>query len=218
MPREIYHLTSTLAELLRDENNETREACGENVDAYIEQIQACYDSGPVALAREVQACADLFLADGKRESPESPQIQCRKGCSHCCNQIVCISSAEAVQLVQVAKENGLVLDQARLARQLPYTDGTWSSQPIEDRACLFLGRDGCCQVYQDRPLSCRKYHVISPPERCDIEAYPHAPVQVWYDAQTELFTSAAFTYSGSGFMPQMLLDVMSHPRREHHDR
>lgn len=208
--RTEYYSTSTLSGLLRDRSLDERAATAEMIDQYIEKIQEVAEAGlsTIEVSRVIQQSADDFLAEGKRESTESAGIQCGKGCAYCCQQVVAITQSEAMQLITVAKVTGIVIDQDRLKRQAPYREEDWSDQPAEDRACLFL-KDNLCQVYENRPLSCRKYFVISPPTYCDNITHPKHPVITWFDFQTELLTTAAFTVQPTGFMPQMLLNVLN---------
>ncbi len=45
---------------------------------------------------------------------------------------------------------------------------TWDDVPrlrnVEGR-CVFLGEDGSCSIYEDRPLGCRLYPLVYDPER-----------------------------------------------------
>jgi hypothetical protein len=49
---------------------------------------------------------------------------------------------------------------------------TWSGpeafigKPREEAACVFLGKDGACTVYEERPAICRAVLVASDPELC----------------------------------------------------
>ena len=37
---------------------------------------------------------------------------------------------------------------------------------MPENRCVFLGEDGNCRVYEDRPASCRKLLVVSAPTEC----------------------------------------------------
>lgn len=209
-PRVLYQITAILSHLLQEESADVRQRVGDAVDDMIGQLETEQAKGlsPLAMARGTQRSADTMIAEAKANNPEAPNIQCRKGCAACCKQTVAITGDEAVQLVVVAKAKDIPLDRDRLVRQTHYNDETWASQPAEDRACPFLGSDQVCQVYHDRPLSCRKYFVISNPEYCDTVVHPKHQAQVWFDASAEMLTTAAFTHAGCGLMPEMLLGVI----------
>lgn len=208
--RIMYQITAMLSELLKNVNTEGRMFVGEAVDDFIDQISEAGERGvsPEDSARGVQLAADDMLQEAKTINPEWPNVTCRNGCAHCCKMTVAITGHEAKQLLQVARAKGLPIDTARLERQSAYAEQTWQLQPEEDRACLFLGSDNTCQVYEDRPLSCRKYFVVSPPELCNIDKFPGHKTLVFVDAGIEILTTAALTHSGCGFMPGMLLEAL----------
>lgn len=143
---------------------------------------------------------DEILTNG---SPE--HITCTKGCAHCCKQIVMVTQPEGERLFELANERGIPLDAGRLERQAVQDDNGWLTLQGDDRNCPFLGADNTCQVYDERPLSCRKYFVVSDPELCDIEKHPMDKVRVCYSVDAEVLTTAAFTALGSGSMAQVLL-------------
>ena len=80
---------------------------------------------------------------------------------------------------------------------------------------MFLGNDGLCSIYKDRPLSCRKYFVVSDPTLCDTSRHPGGQTLTWVDAHVEVLTTAAYTAAGCGFMPTMLLGALV---QEQHDK
>ena len=50
--------------------------------------------------------------------------------------------------------------------------------------CPLLKSDGFCSIYEDRPLICREYVVVSPPERCSDPRWQgvqvlRLPLEVW---------------------------------------
>jgi len=200
MPREHYCLTSSLKLILQDEKPDVREAAVEHVDFYISKIEQV---APRARSRTVQRSVDDAVRESRTSSKEAKDISCTKGCAECCKQIVAISGDEGRRLVQIAGANGICLDRARLERQSHYVEDTWRTQPVEDRACAFLGSDNLCRVYSERPLSCRKYFVISPPSLCNIDV--PGQVAVWFSPDAELLATAAFTQAGCNFMPTVLL-------------
>ena len=167
------------------------------------------DHSRVDVARALHVKTDEILASDQARDPDSARIRCTAGCHFCCRQIVAITSAEAELLVDVAEQRGLPLDEATLIRQTPYTDDTWTRQTPTDQACVFLGSDGRCQVYADRPLSCRKYFSASEPELCDLTRHPKGQVLVWHSLQAETLTTAAFTEMTMGFMPAQLLAALT---------
>lgn len=65
------------------------------------------------------------------------RLQCRRGCTDCCVDELTVFEVEAERIRRGA---------ARLLEE-----GT----PHPAGACAFLGRDGACRVYGDRPYVCR---------------------------------------------------------------
>jgi Fe-S-cluster containining protein len=142
------------------------------------------------------------------------EITCTKGCNHCCKQVVAITLDEAHLLLRVVRQRGMVLDEDRLRRQADYGEETWRDQPAEDRACPFLQDDGLCGVYQNRPMSCRKYFSVANPDLCNIETSPGSDVPIWYSYRAEAMTTAVLTESMTGFMPEMLLAALRLEKEE----
>ncbi len=136
-------------------------------------------------------------------------ISCRKGCSGCCHYEVEITRNEAAILSE-AVAGGLPIDHDRLnlqaarERQSP----EWRRYGSEDNRCVFLGADGACQVYHDRPSICRKHLVTTPVAACSTAGLTVAPVQVLF---AEILLSAELSIEGTEFgsLPKMLLRSLS---------
>lgn len=90
---------------------------------------------------------------------------CKTGCSHCCYQPVSVHPYDLVALVKA-------IDALPPGRRRPALAGLrkLTSVPLGQRLargfakanrCPLLGRDGRCQVYEGRPLSCRFYLSLS---------------------------------------------------------
>jgi Fe-S-cluster containining protein len=67
----------------------------------------------------------------------SARLNCRRGCSECCQDELTVYTIEAQRIV--AEFGDL------LATATPHAEG----------ACAFLGRSGACRVYSARPYVCR---------------------------------------------------------------
>jgi len=100
------------------------------------------------------------------------------------------------------------LDKARLERQSQYTMDTWRQQPAADTACVFLGEDGACKVYESRPNACRKLLVVTDPALCDAAKHPPESVGRWFSWEAEMLESAALEVFGGALMPRSLLAVL----------
>ena len=175
------------------------------MDRYTAQFLAVGNQDAPSVAREVHIAIDNVLERDRKKSAASGDIQCRKGCSHCCHGPVEIWPQEAALLVEVAREAGMEIDQARLERQSQYTMDTWRQQPAADTACVFLGDDGACTVYEFRPNACRKLLVVTDPALCAAEKHPPDSVGRWCSWEAEILESAALEVFGAALMPRSLL-------------
>jgi hypothetical protein len=172
---------------------------------YTEQFRAAGNQDAPSVARGAHSAIDIVLERDRKGSATSGDIKCRKGCDHCCHGPVEIWPQEAALLVEIAREAGIEMDKARLERQSQYTMDTWRQQPAADRACVFLGGDGACKVYESRPNACRKLLVVSDPALCDAAKHPPESVGRWFSWEAEILESAALEVFGAALMPRSLL-------------
>lgn len=152
----------------------------------------------VDTAVESQRIARAFTA---------PRVQCRAGCSACCRQNVTVTRPEALLLLEAARDAGVAVDWQRVARQAQHPGPRWRELEPADRACVFLGDDERCSVYEHRPAMCRKLQAVSPPALCDTIKHPGAKVQYLVCIEAETMTSAAMLALESISMPVMLQRV-----------
>lgn len=119
-----------------------------------------------------------------RAEAEGRPVSCRAGCGACCRQMVPIAPAEAralARLVEAMPEPR----RARVRRRFEAALDALAPSGLLERlglnrddrgqigleyfaagvACPFL-EDEACSIHPDRPLSCREYLVVSPPEFC----------------------------------------------------
>jgi Fe-S-cluster containining protein len=124
-------------------------------------------------------------------------VSCQKGCGACCRQLVPVSALEARELVRVIEQTPeprrtqlrerFAAARRRLEEEAPdllaalLRAGELSPQQIAERghqyfrlgiACPFL-EDESCSIYEHRPVDCRQYLVVSPPEHCAVDGSPH---------------------------------------------
>jgi len=124
-------------------------------------------------------------------------LACSKGCSGCCHYEVEITSDDAAVL-KVVLDAGRVIDRERLAvqaareRKSPEWRKFWS----KENRCVFLGDDGACGIYEDRPSVCRKHVVTTPAAACTTDGAAVAPVQVLL---AEILLSAGLSLEGVEF-------------------
>ena len=132
-------------------------------------------------------------------------ISCHKGCTGCCHYEVEITQNEAV-ILKNAVGGGLPIDHDRLSLQAERERQSpeWRRFGHRDNRCVFLGEDGACRVYDDRPSICRKHVVTTPVSACTTAGAAVAPVQVLL---AEILLSAELSIEGTEFgsLAKMLL-------------
>ncbi len=194
----------------RAARNEKKEAYLRAIyDRYTAEFRAAGDQDLLSVARSTHVAMDELLQRDRAKNSGSENIQCGKGCNHCCHEAVEIWPQEAALLAAVVRDTGMTLDMARLERQSQFTVDSWRQQPRADKACLFLGGDGACTVYESRPNACRKLLVVTDPALCDAEKSKPDSVGRWFSWEAELMESAALEVFGAGLMPGSLLTALN---------
>jgi Fe-S-cluster containining protein len=119
------------------------------------------------LLRIASAWEDEFR---RNRQLHGPKIQCRRGCTDCCHHLFQITELEAgfishgvkrlpdaqrLAMEQRARDYSQARQKLLCQRQVP---DAWGSLPPAGLrlACPAL-QDGACQIYENRPLICRKY-------------------------------------------------------------
>lgn len=183
-------------------------------DRHAEQLRAMERRDAPSVAREVHLAINAVLEQDRARSAGSGDIRCGKGCAHCCRGPVEIWPHEAELLVEVARERAEALDRRLLERQGGHTADTWLQQPAADRACVFLGGDGACTVYESRPNACRKLLVVTDPALCDYEQHPPGTAGRWFSWEAEMMEAAALETFGRALMPNALLSILDNRKDE----
>lgn len=164
--------------------------------------------------KAVQEAVDHDLADHLAK-PNAEKPSCRAGCSGCCHMQTEITGDEAALYAEMI-EHGLKVDMVKLEHQATttYDDITWWRQSTKDKACLFLGEDGKCRIYANRPLACRKYYVFTPAEKCS-EVSQTGSIEVGVIAlpNAEIVTSAIMDLQKSTIM-NMPKNIWKHLKRK----
>ncbi|MDE1948749.1 MAG: YkgJ family cysteine cluster protein [Burkholderiales bacterium] len=121
-------------------------------------------------------------------------VSCRAGCGACCSHLVAVSEIEARRIGEVV--DGLaeprrseVLARFERARERLAEAGLldelerpqdWTGERYHrltgayfrlSLPCPFL-EQGSCSIYEERPLTCREYHVVSDPAHCALPGHP----------------------------------------------
>jgi Fe-S-cluster containining protein len=137
------------------------------------------------------------------------KVSCKKGCSACCHLNVGISQNEAKLLSTFLKKDQI----AKLKRQRSVLDkldkSTYDqftkSTDWETSACVFLDDAGECSIYAYRPISCRKYFVVSDPDLCHVINNPGHKVASLISTDVEILCAAVVHYWHLKPMPIYLL-------------
>jgi Fe-S-cluster containining protein len=134
------------------------------------------------------------------------QIKCNKGCAHCCHINVDCGQGEVDLILDFCRIKNITIDVKRLTVQAPL--GLEERPRSEYSACVFLGDDNECKIYEVRPLACRKYFVVSDPVKCDYKTNPQDQVHILPVLQMELIASAIANMQPTGSMSNTLLKTL----------
>jgi Fe-S-cluster containining protein len=145
-------------------------------------------------ARHVHAALDEAQARFKAQRPDiMQQVRCGKGCAHCCRLWVGVTRDEAELLAERVRTGLARPDPARMELQSHWTSPfDYIGKPEAEASCVFLGDDGACTVYEDRPSLCRVVLVASDPELCKA-GDEEAQVTSLLNPYAEVLASAALT-------------------------
>lgn len=156
------------------------------------------------MIRDLYAAVDHII---KQTPPDTmKQVKCTKGCAHCCKIPVDVSLSEAEYILNFCKQNNIPIDVEYLKHkaQLIKEDHMFSKY----RNCMFLAEDESCKIYEARPISCRKYLVMTDPIFCDYSK-DKAQVQYLSTLQADLIVFGLFAADReTGVFPYMLLRAM----------
>lgn len=190
LTRALQHFLSTLAPEAQESARTTlaEEACA----------IAALPPGPDR-ARGLHRRVDAAIRAFETIRPQAVSaIRCHQGCAHCCRIWVGITSDEALLLAEGVRSGRITLDMNRLERQRHWGCPTdFATHSREEARCVFLGEEGNCGVYEDRPSACRALLVASDPEFCRT-AEQATQVLAVINPQVELLVSAAQSADGPG--------------------
>ncbi len=173
-------LTSVLEEFISQRPKERS-----TLEAMVEERKFQLDGLIASTAESVYTAMDATI-----ESVSLDKISCRKGCSACCHQLVGVTRSEA-KLLAMRVRDGVSIDRKRLKRLAQYL-GSREAYMNEHSACVFL-KDGVCQVYDSRPVACRKHFVLSDPKEC---VNPKGEVDKFGIINAEIFASSFYLAEG----------------------
>jgi len=137
------------------------------------------------------------------------KISCQKGCGACCHLEVEITADDANLLARSILQQKIPYDKARLQEQAQRSrlDSAWKKGVVAANRCVMLGDDNACSNYENRPATCRKLSVTSPPEYCAPSDQPPVPVIA---PMSEIIMSASISFSDNEFgsLPKMLAQAL----------
>lgn len=126
------------------------------------------------------------------------KASCKRGCSSCCHLNVDITDCEA-QVIKKFPHN-----KKNLKLHSKLGQATRHKLSREESACPFL-KDNECSIYEDRPLACRAYHVVSDPKLCDIHENPDGKAGVMIVSTVDFIRAANYHVYGCKTMADHLL-------------
>jgi len=157
--------------------------------------------GPVPLSSMLpifQRFTDIAVDVARRdEEAKGNTVSCSGTCTSCCRRLVPVSESEArylVRLIELLPADRIEtlrerfdeavdeLSRLGLLERLRESAGNTDTAALIELAesyieanvpCPFL-EDGCCSIYEHRPLSCRERATIRPVEEVDSTVPPHS--------------------------------------------
>jgi Fe-S-cluster containining protein len=197
--------TLALADIWRRASPELQEyiaAMHQHYESEFVRVKEAVDAESVAA--NVNHVLDQFIAEHLATAQQAKDIRCGRGCAHCCRINVTITIQEAHLLLAWAEHLGIEVDWARVERQAQHPGTGWAELAPPDRTCVFLSKAGDCQVYEHRPMACRKHFALSDPANCNASARRRR-VLTFVSPHAEVVASAAYAVFENRSMPLMLL-------------
>lgn len=205
--QKAYVYTDTLIEIARKLDEKNFKLLHQELDHYINEFNSIKKSGlynDESIAFNIMQMIDNEVNKQLKATPQS--FSCKNGCSHCCLQPVMITKEEGTLLRAYTKEKNILIDEDKLVRQSKFDSDNWKSNTREDMSCVFLDSNGSCKVYEYRPVACRKYFVLSPPDDCKIENETKQVLR-WNSPTAEIMASAVLNVFGSDMMARVLMET-----------
>src|SRR3954470_12221103 len=156
-------------------------------------IKMSVPTGPTTAARMLpifRSVAETIIdATVKHVNEQGFEVSCKKGCGACCRQLVPISETEARSLKNLVdnmpdSRRSEVIERFRSARERVENAGLAEALSSDQKPtgqifkelaleyfhlgipCPFLV-DESCSIHPQRPIVCREYLAVSPPENCE---------------------------------------------------
>lgn len=194
-------LTIALDKTIKNSSKELAENIISSVGHYKQEYEKCQKP-----SEEKATIFQNFLQSEINKEDHS-KVKCSKGCGFCCMVKVKITQDEAKLLIKHAKENNIEINKDSLEVQANNDGKKYFNLPNHQRRCQFMAEDNSCKVYDVRPMSCRKYHVITEPKLCD--TYGVNNIGALINLNNEAIVSGIFNAVEAGYMPNMLLKELN---------
>jgi Fe-S-cluster containining protein len=205
----VYVNSETLAKMFRSASPKDQSTIiwlHRDLERNLQKAAAENPGNPEGIAAGGQALVDEAVAYTLAHDKHGPDVKCSRGCGACCRLHVIITAGEAKLAAMAAQDVGWLMDVERLRVQAQAkTAEQWKALPESERACVLLTSGEECAIYPYRPMACRKYMVVSPPEDCDTVLKPGGEVQQLVSAHAEIAFSASLQVLPSGPLAEMLL-------------
>lgn len=102
------------------------------------------------------------------------KVACKKGCAHCCHQMVTVTMPEAIDLYLSIADNRWLLGKVA---QWSDAQATLIMRGMTSRKwfragtrCMFLTDNNDCAVYENRPFACRTLMALETADNCRLDA------------------------------------------------
>jgi Fe-S-cluster containining protein len=139
-------------------------------------------------------------------------VPCKAGCTGCCHTQVSVTEDEAELLAHNISTNSIEVNYELLATQAEAGNDSavFFRIPYNERRCVFLGENGACKVYKDRPSVCRTNAVVGEASQCDTSVNAEGgALRLVKTQKADMTIVGAFANAiDSGTLPFMLSKVL----------
>ena len=186
-------ISPVLKELIeQDESNAFLNHIEKPLMFYLENLEKLKSYDYKYIVSEIYRIIDNDI----KQDIDKEKVLCKSSCSLCCGLQVSVTPQEAINIYNKYKD---LIDWEAVKERKDMTDIEYFRD--NNNKCMFL-KDNKCSIYQDRPMSCRKYFVQSRPELCGIK--PHGQVLINFSKLAEIFYSACITVFGVDSLENLL--------------
>jgi Fe-S-cluster containining protein len=197
---EPVYLTSSMNKTMKMADDAKKLRIARLIDQCINMLLAVKRKSRLSTALET---IEMFLKRPVIQEQIEKSVSCKKGCSACCYMHVDIVDSEAKKLAKKYKDF-LLQKKGELIKQSELSD----EDKQKPRRCVFLNNWNECDIYGDRPISCRKYFVQSDPKYCDLNHYEYEKhITHSYEA-LEAIETAFYQLEKAGSLPKMILKYL----------